>query len=164
MKEGVMYGRRMVVVIPAATLLCLVLVTLTYGRASSQVLTTLSLSLQHSDPDAVIDGGKDGPSIGDLTFIKSLLVDDDGSQVGAIIAQASRFSTAGSESLFGGTITLKERGTLILSGKLNLSGRTEHQGTVAVVGGTGDFEGAQGVASSTLDLDSGGVHIQIMLI
>lgn len=159
-----MVRRPKVAVIVAVTLLSLVIVVLTFGTASSQVQTTLSLHLLHSDPDAVIDGGKAGPSIGDLAFIKGLLNDDNGHQVGAIIAQASRFSTAGSESHVGGTITLKGRGTLIFSGKLNLSGRTEHQGTIAIIGGTADFEGAQGAATSTVDSKTGSVHIQVALI
>lgn len=159
-----MLGRPRLAVILAVTVLSLVIVVLTFGTASSQVQTTFSLHLLHGDPDAVIDGGKTGPSIGDLAFIKGLLSDDGGHQVGAIVAQVSRFSTAGSESHIGGTITLKDRGTLILSGKLNLSGRTEHQGTIAVVGGTADFEGAQGVATSTVDLGTGSVHIQVALI
>lgn len=159
-----MAGRPKFVVILVVTLLSLIVAVLTLGTASSQVLTTLSLNLQRSDPDAVLDGGKPGPSIGDLAYIKGLLTDDAGDQVGAIIAQVSRFSTAGSESHALGTITLKQRGTLIFSGKLNLSGRTEHQGTMAIVGGTADFEGAQGVATSTIDPDTGSVHIQITLI
>lgn len=159
-----MARRPMVVVIPVVILLSLIVAVLAFGTASSQVLTTLSLHLQRSHPDAVIDGGRPGPSIGDLAYIKSLLTDDAGNQVGAIIAQVSRFSTAGSESHAAGTITLKQRGTLIFSGKLNLSGRTENQGTMAIVGGTADFEGAQGVATSTIDLDTGSVHIQIALI
>ena len=159
-----MARRHMLVVIPVVTVLSLVIAVLMFGRASSQVLTTLSLNLQSSQPDAVIDGGKPGPSIGDLAFLKALLTDDDGHQVGAIIAQLSRFSTAGSESHVAGTITLEQRGTLVFSGKLNLSGRTEHQGTIAIVGGTADFDGARGVATSTVDLDTGSVHIQITLI
>jgi ribosomal protein L27 len=158
-----MAGRRMFVVIPVVTFLSLLMAVLVFGTASSQVLTTLSLNLQRSQPDAVIDGGKPGPSIGDVAFIKALLTDDAENQVGAIIAQVSRFSTAGSESHAAGTITLKQRGTLIFSGKLNLSGRTENQGTIAIVGGTADFEGAQGVATSTID-DTGSVHIELTLI
>lgn len=159
-----MARRSKIAVILAAFVLTLFGLVLMFGTASSQVLTTLSLNLRQSDPDAVIDGGKAGPSIGDLAFVKGLLTDDDGIQVGAIIAQVSRFSTAGSESHFAGTITLKDRGTLILSGKLNLSGRTEHQGTIAVVGGTADFEGAHGVATSSVDPHTGIVHLQITLI
>jgi hypothetical protein len=157
-------SRSKVAVILAAFGLSLFGLVFVFGRASSQVLTTMSLNLRDSDPDAVIDGGKAGPSIGDLAFIKGLLTDDGGTQVGAIIAQISRFSTAGSESHFEGTITLKNRGTLILSGRLNLSGRTEHQGTIGVVSGTADFEGAQGVATSTIDLDTAIVHLQVTLI
>ncbi len=159
-----MARRSMFVVIPVVTFLSLLIAVLTFGTASSQVLTTLSLNLRRSQPDAVIDGGKPGPSIGDVAFIKALLTDDAGNQVGAIIAQVSRFSTAGSESHAEGTITLKQRGTLIFSGKLNLSGRTENQGTIAIVGGTADFEGAQGVATSTIDTDTGTVHVEVTLI
>jgi hypothetical protein len=159
-----MAGRSKVAVILAAAVLSLVGLVLVFGTASSQVLTTLSLSLRQSHPDVVVDGGKAGPSIGDLAFIKGLLTDDAGTQIGAIIAQVSRFSTAGSESHVAGTITLKDRGTLILSGKLNLSGKTEHQGTIAVVGGTSAFEGAQGVATWSVDLDTAVVHLQISLV
>lgn len=164
-KRGeVMASRSKIAVILAAAVLSLFGIVLMFGTASSQVLTTLSLNLRQSHPDVVIDGGKAGPSIGDLAFIKGLLTDDGGTQVGAIIAQVSRFSTAGSESHVAGTITLKDRGTLILSGKLNMSGRTEHQGTIAVVGGTAAFEGAQGVATLSVDLDTAIVHLQITLI
>lgn len=159
-----MSGRSKGAVILTAAVLSLFGLVLVFGTASSQVLTTLSLNLRQSRPDVVIDGGKAGPSIGDLAFIKGLLTDDDGTQVGAVIAQVSRFSTAGSESHIAGTITLKDRGTLILSGKLNLSGKTEHQGTTAVVGGTAAFEGAQGVATWSVDLDTAVVHLQIALI
>src|SRR5262245_9515494 len=86
---------------------------LTYGATSSQAQVAFSLHLLHSEPDAVIDGGKAGPSIGDLAFVKGLLYDDDETQVGAIIAQTSRFSAAGSESHLSGTITLNGRGTVI---------------------------------------------------
>jgi len=154
----------MFVVIPVVTFLSLLIAVLAFGTASSQVLTTLSLNLQRSQSDAVIDGGKPGPSIGDVAFTKALLTDDAGNQVGAILAQVSRFSTAGSESHTAGTITLKQRGTLIFSGKLNLSGRTENQGTIAIVGGTADFVGARGSATWTMDLDTGSVHIQVTLI
>src|SRR5262245_47455626 len=156
--------RRMFVVIPVVTFLSLLIAVLAFGTASSQVLTTLSLNLQRSQSDAVIDGGKPGPSIGDVAFTKALLTDDAGNQVGAILAQVSRFSTAGSESHTAGTITLKQNGTLIFSGKLNLSGRTENQGTIAIVGGTADFVGARGSATWTMDLDTGSVHIQVTLI
>lgn len=159
-----MSGRSKGAVILTAAVLSLFGLVLLFGTASSQVLTTMSLNLRQSRPDVVIDGGKAGPSIGDLAFIKGLLTDDDGTQVGAVIAQVSRFSTAGSESHIAGTITLKDRGTLILSGKLNLSGKTEHQGTTAVVGGTAAFEGAQGVATWSVDLDTAVVHLQIALI
>lgn len=159
-----MATRRTLGVITTVTALSLLIVVLAFGTASSQALTTFSLHIQRSDPDAVIDGGRRGPSIGDLAFLKALLTDDEGNQVGAIVAQVSRFSTAGSESHVTGTITLKDRGTLIVSGKLNLSGRTPKQGTIAVVGGTADFEGAQGVATSTIDPVTGAVHLQVSLV
>lgn len=148
----------------AVAALSLVVVGLTFGTASSQVQTTLSLNFPESDPDAVIDGGKRGSSIGDVLFFKGALTDDDGAKVGAIIAQISTYSRSGGKSQIEGTITLTDQGTLVFSGQLNVSGETEDQGTIAVVGGTGDFEGARGVATSTIEFDTGNVHLQITLI
>ena len=62
-----------------------------------------------------------------------------------------------------GTITLTDRGTLVFAGQLDVSVAGD-QGTIAVVGGTGEFEGAQGIATSTLDPVTGNVHLAIALL
>jgi Dirigent-like protein len=124
----------------------------------------VSLHFPDSDPRAVIDGGKRGPSIGDVLFFKGALNNDSDVQVGAIIAQISTYAKNGAKAQIEGTITLTDQGTLVFAGQLDVSDNVENQGTLAIAGGTGDFQGAQGIATSTRNFQTGNVHIQITLI
>jgi hypothetical protein len=146
------------------SILSLVIVVLSFGTASSQVGTTLSLNFPESEPDAFIDGGPRGPSAGDVLFFKGPLTDNADDQVGRIIAEASTFSKSGAKSQMSGTITLTDRGSLSFAGELNLNGQEADQGTLVIVGGTGEFQGAEGIATSTIDFDTGNVQIDVTLI
>ena len=81
-------------VLLAVAMVSLTVVVLSVGNAASQVVTSLSLNFAESEPDAVTDGGKSGPSVGDVFFFKGGLTDDDAVKVGSIIAQASSFLRA----------------------------------------------------------------------
>lgn len=159
-----MAANRKLAALVAVSIPALVILVLSFGTASSQVVTTLSLNFPESEPDAIIDGGRRGPSAGDVLFFKGSLTDDADDQVGRIIAQASAFSKSGAKSQMSGTITLTDRGSLSFAGELNLSGQKSDQGTVVIVGGTGDFEGAQGIVTSTIEFDTGNVHLDVTLL
>ena len=146
----------------AVALLALAILLASIGTASSQTVTTMQLNFPKSDPDAFTDGGAPGPGVGDELYIKGPVTDETDANVGRLIADVVTFSKDGSKCLFTVTITLNDRGTLEAVGELDVSGVPD-QGTLAIVGGTGEFDGAQGLAASTIE-KTGNVIIDITLL
>jgi len=130
--------------------------------ASSQVVQSLTLNFPASAPDAFTDGGRPGPSAGDLMYFRGPITDADGVNVGRITAEATTMNGKVSPiAQVAATITL-ENGSLEALGELHFT--DGEQGTLAIVGGTGEFAGAAGTATSTIDPETGIVTIEISLL
>lgn len=131
------------------------------GATSQAAGQTLSLNLPDGSPRAIADVAPKGPSIGDTYYIKGSLIDGSGANVGHMFASASAFTKDGNRVQITATITL-DQGTLNAIGELNFD--PADQGTISIVGGTGDFEGARGSAVSTRDDATGNINIDITLL
>ena len=131
------------------------------GAASQAAGQTLDLNFPNSSPRAIADVAPKGPSIGDTYYIKGSLTDGSGANVGHMFATASAFTKDGNRVQITATITL-DQGTLNAIGELNFD--PADQGTISIVGGTGDFEGARGSAVSTRDDATGNINIDITLL
>jgi len=130
--------------------------------ASSQVVQSLTLNFPASAPDAFTDGGRPGPSAGDLLYFRGPITDADGAKIGHMIAEAQIMDGKHQPIVqIAATITL-ETGSLAGLGELHFT--DGEQGTFAIVGGTGDFVGAAGSGTSTVDPESGNVALEITLI
>ena len=118
------------------------------GSFAQSTPSTLELKFPNSAPDAVTDGGKRGPSPGDRLAFTGRLTDQ-GAPVGTFHATADILNKNASSALMVATLELPGNGTLAAQGKLNFNRR--NQGTLAVLGGTGNYTGASG--SITLSSD-----------
>ncbi len=130
--------------------------------ASSQTVQALTVVFPDSAPVAYTDGGRSGESAGDLLAFRGPITDADGVQVGHIIAEATTMN--GKESPIvqvAATFTLGN-GSLEAVGELLFT--DGEQGTLAIVGGTGDFAGAAGTATSTIDSGTGIATFEIALL
>ncbi len=116
---------------------------------SQSPATALSLNLPRSEPDALADRGRKGPSAGDELYITDRLTDERRMRVGSIVAQGSLFSRDLRRAQMTATISLTGRGSIALQGTLNFAAR-RNQGTLAIVGGTGQFADAGGTAKVTM--------------
>lgn len=118
------------------------------GSFAQSTPSTLELKLPNSAPDAVTDGGKRGPSPGDrLTFTGRLT--DKGATAGTFHATADILNNNASSALMVATLELPGNGTLAAQGKLNF--KRSNQGTLAVLGGTGNYTGATGSITVSSD-------------
>lgn len=112
------------------------------GHTSATSSETLTLTFADSAPIVVEDGGRRGPSPGDVLYFRGSL----GKQ-GGLIARADMLGAR--SVLFVTTIRIAGRGTIAAQGKLDFQGK--EQGRLAILGGTGDFDGADG----SIDVTSG---------
>ena len=130
--------------------------------ASSQTVQALTVVFPDSEPVAFTDGGRPGESAGDLLVFRGPITDADGVDLGRITAEATTMNGKGSPiARVAATITL-ENGSLEALGELHFT--DGEQGTLAIVGGTGEFAGAAGTATSTIDPETGIVTIEISLL
>src|SRR3972149_9721423 len=114
--------------------------------ASSQVVQSLTLTFPASAPDAFTDGGRPGPSAGDLMYFRGPITDADGAKIGHMIAEAQIMDGKQQPMVqIAATITL-ETGSLAGLGGVHFT--DGEQGTFAIVGGTGEFVGAAGSGTS----------------
>lgn len=122
--------------VSAAASAAVVLTAVTWGTShSARAAETLTLEFRESSPVAVTDDGKPGPSAGDALMFRGAL-----SGGGWLVARAD---LAGPRAaLFTTTLRIPGRGTLAAQGRLDF--QKSHQGSLAVLGGTGDFAGAAG--------------------
>lgn len=130
--------------------------------ASSQTVQALTVVFPDSAPVAFTDGGRPGDSAGDQLVFRGPITDADGVSVGRISATATTMNGKKSPiAQIAATMTL-ENGSLEALGELHFTDGT--QGTLAIVGGTGDFAGGAGTAVSTIDPETGSVTFEISLL
>jgi Dirigent-like protein len=135
--------------------------TLWLQTASSQTFQTLILNFPSSEPVAFNDGGRPGPGAGDLVSFRGPITDADGAKIGHMIAEA-QIMDGKREPTVQIVATIKlETGSLAALGELHFT--DGEQGTLAIVGGTGDLAGAAGSLTSTLDPETGNVTLEITL-
>ena len=131
------------------------------GATSQAAGETLNLNFPGSQPRALADLAPKGASVGDTFFFKGDITDESGTKVGHLFADASTFTKDGNRVQLTATITL-DQGTLNAIGELNFDKAV--QGTISIVGGTGDFEGARGSAVVTADAGSDNISIDVTLL
>jgi hypothetical protein len=142
-------------------------VVLILGAFSVQAATpqaagqTLNLNFPNSQPRAVADVAPKGPSVGDTFYFKGGVTDESATSVGHLFADASAFTKDGNRVQITATITL-DQGALNAIGELNFN--SQDQGTLSIVGGTGDFDGARGSAVITADQTTNNINIDITLL
>ena len=122
---------------------------------------TLNLNFPKSQPDAISDLAPKGPSIGDVLYFTGALTDEAGAKAGHLFAEASSFAKGGGLVQMTATLALHQ-GSLNAVGELNL--QSNDQGTLSIVGGTGDHEGARGSAVITRDPTTNNINIDITLL
>lgn len=127
-------------------------------QAASQ---TLALNFPNSSPRAVDDVAPKGPSAGDTYYFKGGVTDESGTSLGHMFAVASALTKDGNRVQITATITL-DLGTVNAIGELHFD--TLDQGTISIVGGTGDFDGARGSAVITADDSTDNINIDITLL
>jgi hypothetical protein len=104
-----------------------------------------SMTLQLGDVRPTItDGGPRGRGAGDR-FSYAVALRENGASAGRLVATIDATRASGRTALLVGTLDLGRRGSLAVQGPIDFA-KTE-QGTLAVTGGTGQFEGATGVAT-----------------
>jgi hypothetical protein len=130
--------------------------------ASSQTVQAFTLTFPDAEPVAFTDGGRPGASAGDMMVFRGRITDAEGVQLGRIIAEASTMNGKQSPIVQIATTITLENGSLDALGELRFT--DGEQGTIAIVGGTGDFVGAAGTATSTIDPETGTVTIEIALL
>ena len=131
------------------------------GATSQAAGQTLNLNFPGSQPRAVADLAPKGPSVGDTFYFKGGITDESGTKLGHLFADASTFTKDGNRVQITATITL-DQGTLNAIGELNFD--NAEQGTISIVGGTGDFDGARGSAVITADAGSDNISIDVTLL
>lgn len=130
--------------------------------ASSQTVQAMTVVFPDSEPDAFTDGGRPGDSAGDLLVFRGPITDADGARVGRLSAGATTMNGKVTPIVqVAATFTLAN-GSLEALGELHFT--DGEQGTLAIVGGTGDFAGAAGTAVSTIDPETGIVTFEIALL
>ena len=144
-------------------LLGIVVVTLgifsTQAASPQAVGQTLNLNFPNSEPDAITDTAPKGPSVGDVYYFRGGITDESGASVGHIFAEAASLTKDGNRVQMTATITLSQ-GSLSAIGELNFD--AADQGTLAIAGGTGDFDGSRGSLVVTAEQDN--INIDITLL
>jgi hypothetical protein len=130
--------------------------------ASSQTVQAMTVVFPDSEPDAFTDGGRPGDSAGDLLAFRGQLTDTDGAAIGRVTVAATTMNAKEAPIVqVTATLTLTD-GSLEALGELRFT--DGKQGTLAIVGGTGDYAGAAGTLVSTIDPDTGIVTFEISLL
>jgi hypothetical protein len=145
----------------AGTMILTIGAFMVQGATSQAAGETLNLNFPSSQPRALADLAPKGASVGDTFFFKGDITDESGTKVGHLFADASTFTKDGNRVQLTATITLGQ-GTLNAIGELNFD--NAEQGTISIVGGTGDFDGARGSAVITADAGSDNISIDVTLL
>ena len=132
----------------AITAIALAAAAIAVPGSPAQSANTIDLTFPQSAPDAVTDGGKRGPSAGDRLAFNGRLTQGR-TRAGTFLATADILNNKGTSALMVATLELPGRGAIAAQGRLNFN--RSNQGTLAVTGGTGEFEGAGGAISVTAD-------------
>jgi hypothetical protein len=110
------------------------------GHGQAPAARTLTVTLADVQTSH-LDGGRRGESAGDRIVLAARLVEA-GRTTGRMVAGIDAARRAGRGALLLGTLDLGARGAIAVQGPLDF-GRSR-QGTLAITGGTGEFEAAAG--------------------
>lgn len=130
--------------------------------ASSQTVQALTLVFPDSEPVAFTDGGRPGESAGDQLVFRGPITDADGVEVGRLTVDATTMNGKQAALVHAAATITLGNGSLEAVGELHFT--DGEQGTLAIVGGTGDFVGAAGTATSTIDPATGIVTLEVSLL
>jgi hypothetical protein len=131
---------------------------LTVLPAASQEVRTITLDFADSEP-VYLDVGGRGYSKGDVLLFQGVLTDEQGQNVGRILAEATLFDRQMSNTQIFATISLAD-GDMAFQGRYNFA--AEDQGVLALTGGTGAYTGTEGTLHGTIEA-SGNVNLDITL-
>lgn len=106
-----------------------------------------------------IDVGAKGTSPGDYYLYRGPLTNDAGQTIGRLLARSMVYKNKPDLEYLEGTAVLDGRGKITVEGPVVFS--RPNQGTIAVVGGTGDFREADGTVRSTFSHGQVTLHFSI---
>ena len=128
-------------------------------RGHAPTITLLARSAEFG----AVDTGEPGDTVGDLVAFTDLLFDRADRPIGHAASACMRTSPRRGESQCTGTLVLDDKGTIALQGII-----TDGDGPplkIAVVGGTGAYNGASGTMTVTTDpSDPDGLRLAVRLL
>ncbi len=117
-----------------------------YSQATRPSSSRFRLALvgRGNIPRAYIDGSRKGSSPGDSYVYRGSLANQSDERVGRLRARLDTFRSRPGWGNYEATFSLWGRGTLVALGARQVESDDRNHGTLAVVGGTGEFIAAEG--------------------